>query len=226
MHEIFIYDDIGPDYWGLVSAKYVLNELSKAGKGKPVVVRINSPGGDVNEAQAIYNALRRHSADGGEVTVENDALAASAASYIMMAGDKIRVAANSMTMIHKAWTIAIGNSDQIRSTAGVLDKFDSIILDTYTARSSGKKSREEIEKLVADESWLTAQETIDAGLADEIGQELNVAASVKPGRFKNTPQTLVDPNPTQREREAIEKRNLRITQAQRQLILQRKRLGV
>lgn len=196
MNEIFIYDDIGPEWLGLVGSKTVMGELAKF-KGKSVTVRINSPGGDVTEAQAIYNALRRHSDGGGKVTTENDALAASAASFIFMAGDVRRVAENSMTMIHKAWTIGIGNADALRHTAGVLDKFDGILADTYAAVSN--KSREEILGLLASETWLTAAEAVSLGLAQEIGQSLNVSASVKPGRFAKTPEHLITGQPLKRE---------------------------
>lgn len=220
MNEIFIYDDIGPEWLGLVGSKTIMGELSKF-KGKPVTVRINSPGGDVVEAQAIYNALRRHSEGGGQVTTENDALAASAASFIFMAGDVRRVAENSMTMIHKAWSIGIGNADELRATAGVLDKFDSILADTYAAVSS--KPADEIMELLAAETWLTAAEALDLGLADEIGQPLNVAASIKPGRFAKTPDRLLAKSiPTARETT----RAMKIEQVQRQLQISRARAGV
>lgn len=218
MNEIFIYDDIGPEWLGLVGSKTVIGELAKF-KGKPVTVRINSPGGDVVEAQAIYNALRRHSDGGGEVTTENDALAASAASFIFMAGDVRRVAENSMTMIHKAWTFSMGNADQLRQSADVLDKFDGILADTYAAAST--KSRDEIMDLLAAETWLTASESVDLGLATEVGQALNIAAAVKQGRFAKTPEQLLTRTVP---REVA--RASRIEQAQQQIRLSRARLGV
>jgi ATP-dependent Clp protease protease subunit len=219
MNELWIYDDIGPDWLGLVSSKYVISELGKF-KGKPVTVRINSPGGDVVEAQAIYNALRRHSAGGGEVTTENDALAASAASYIFMAGDVRRVAENSMTMIHRAWTIAMGNAEELRETAGVMDKFDSILADAYEAGTGMERAA--LEQMLADETWLTSSEAIAHGFAQEIGQSLNVSASVKPGRFAKTPERLITGEPSKRE---VARTN-RIEQVQQQIRLSRARLGV
>lgn len=220
MNEIFIYDDIGPEWLGLVGSKSVMGELSKF-KGKPITVRINSPGGDVVEAQAIYNALRRHSDSGGEVTIEVDALAASAASFIAMAGDKVRMAENAMMMIHKAWSIAIGNADEMRASAGVLDKFDGVLAATYAAKS-GIDVRD-ITELLAAETWLTAEEAIEKGLADEIGQPLNISASVKPGRFAKTPERLLRASiPTARETA----RAGRIEQVQQQIRLSRARLGV
>ena len=191
MSDLYIYDDIGPDWMGMVSSKTILSELEKVGRGKPVTVRINSPGGDVIEAQAIYNALRRHSDAGGPVTIEIDALAASAASFIAMAGDRIHIAENAMMMIHNAWTVALGNSDQLRSTADVLDKFDGIISATYAKRSNA--DIQDVVKMMADETWLTASEALDKGFADAVGQSLKIAAAaVKPGRFSRTPDRFID----------------------------------
>lgn len=219
MNEIFVYDEIGPDWYGLVSAKSVMSELGKY-KGKPVTIRINSPGGSVVEAQAIYNAMRRHSADGGNVTVEIDALAASAASFIAMAGDEINMAENAMMMIHKAWTIALGNADEMRKEADVLDKFDGVLADTYAARSS--KSRDEILQLLADETWLTASDAVEIGLADKIGQALNTAsACIKPGRYAKTPPRFIA-GTLPRE----EKRQATIDRVSREIALSRRRLGV
>lgn len=198
MTEIWIYDDIGPDWMGLVSSKGIISELAKA-KGKPVTVRINSPGGDVVEAQAIYNALRRHSNDGGKVSVEIDALAASAASFIAMAGDSISIAENAMLMIHKAWSVSVGNADAMRSTAEVLDKFDGILAATYAARS--KMDAQEVMALLEAETWLDANETVAKGFADEVGQPLKVAASIKEGRYAKTPpRFLVDELPREHAR--------------------------
>lgn len=183
MSELFIYDDIGPDWLGMVSAKSVLRELDQI--AGDVTVRINSPGGDVNEAMAIYNALSRREG----VTVEIDGIAASAASYIAMAGKTIRIAENAMIMIHNPWTFAMGDANELRKTAGVLDKYGQGIVDVYAARSGQEKK--DVAKKMDDESWFTAAQAVEYGLADEIGQPLNVSASVAPGRFKNSPSNMV-----------------------------------
>lgn len=215
MTEIWIYDDIGPDWMGLISSKQIIGELAKA-KGKPVTVRINSPGGDVVEAQAIYNALRRHSSEGGKVTVEIDALAASAASFIAMAGDSVSMAENAMMMIHKSWSVSVGNADAMRSTAEVLDKFDGILAATYAARS--KMSADDVMPLLEAETWMTAAEAVDKGFADEVGQPLKVAASIKEGRYAKTPSKfLVSELPREharKERERVASR-LRVAVAAR-----------
>lgn len=189
--EIFIYDEIGPSYWGLIDAKSVIRELEQLGNVPEIGVRINSPGGDVIQATAIYNALARHSA---QIIVDVDALAASAASVIAMAGDVVRMAANSYMMIHRASTIAWGNAEELEKVIALLRKVDSTIIDTYTARAQGKATREQLEAWLDAETWLTAAEAVDCGLADEIGQELLVGAQIREGLFKNTPRALLKSN--------------------------------
>ena len=186
MSELFIYDDIGPEWLGMVSAKSIVAELDKM--PGDVTVRINSPGGDVNEAMAIYNALARRKEN---VTVEIDGIAASAASYLAMAGKTIRIAENAMMMIHNPWTFAMGDADALRKTAGVLDKYGQGIVDVYAARSG--KAAKDVAQAMTDETWFSASEAVAYGLADEIGQPLNVSAAIAPGRFKNCPQRLVNP---------------------------------
>lgn len=221
MSEIFIYDEIGPDYYGLVSAKQVMRDLEAVGRGKPVTVRINSPGGSVVEAQAIYNAIRRHSEAGGKVTMAVDALAASAASYIAMAGDEIEMAENSMMMIHHAWSIAIGNAAEMRKAAEVLSKFDDGLTAVYASRS--KKTVQEITDMLAAETWLNAQEAVDAGLADSVGQPLNIAASIQEGRFAKTPERfLTGKLPPEREK----KNESRTARVAAQIRIAKARLGV
>jgi len=186
--EFFIYDDIGPEWLGLVGAKSVVAYLDKIGRSTPVTVRINSPGGDVFEGLAMHNAFARHD---GQVIVEVDGLAASAASVVAMSGNKIRMAANSVMMIHNAWTIVGGSKSDLRKSADVLDKIDSVLVETYAART--KNSAAQVKRWMEAETWLTATEARSKGFADEIGQPRKVAASVPADRFRNTPQHLVKP---------------------------------
>src|SRR5690606_16003933 len=118
--------------------KTVIDALAEF-TGERVTVRINSPGGSVFEGNAIYNAMLRHP---GGCDVEIDALAASAASYVAMAGKRIGIAANAMVMIHNAWTISMGNAAEMRRTADLLDQIDGTIADLYAART--KSTREQI----------------------------------------------------------------------------------
>ncbi len=209
MQEILIYDEIGPDWLGMVNAKS-LKEQMPADKD-PLTLRINSPGGSVVEAQAIYNLIAGRS---GETTVKIDGLSASAASYIMLAGDNIEIAENAMVMIHNAWSIAMGNAEDLRNSAAVLDKFDEVLLAGYVAR--GKKSRDEFAEAMKAETWFSASEAVEWGLADAMGQPLKVAACVAPGRYRNAPEELLNPEAAtqarQRRQEALKNR-LRLLKA-------------
>lgn len=187
MYELFIYDDIGPDWAGMVSAQYVNAEIAKA-KNQPITVRINSPGGDVFEGQAIYNALARR----GNITVEIDSLAASAASFVAMAGDTIRIAENAMVMIHNAWSVTMGDKNEHLKIIDVLDKVDGIIAETYQKRAGDKSSIEQIREWMNAETWMTAKEAVERGFANEISQPLKIAACLREGRYKNAPSGLIN----------------------------------
>lgn len=188
MPELLIYDDIGPAWAGMVNAASVIEEL-KPHVGNEVTVRINSGGGDVFEARAIYNALTRHA---GGVVVEIDGLAASAASYIAMAGNKIRIAENAQLMIHQAWTFAWGNKTELAKTVSLLDDVDKNILDTYSARVGDKSERAQIEEWLIAETWMDAKAAVERGFADEIGQKNQVSpAQVPSNRFRRAPAALV-----------------------------------
>ena len=172
MKELFIYDDIGPEWLGMVSGKSFLSAMKDFDPAEELTVRINSPGGSVDEAKAIYNALSRRT---GDVIVEIDGIAASAASYIAMAGNKIRMAENALMMIHSPYTYAMGTADELRKIADVVELYESGTVDVYAARTG--VDREKIVEWVSDETWFDAKEAVDHGFADEIGQPLTVAAS-------------------------------------------------
>jgi ATP-dependent Clp protease, protease subunit len=180
--EIQLYDEIG--FWG-VTAKAFTKELS-AMKGKNITLAINSPGGDVFDGIAMYNALKAHD---GQVNVRIDGLAASAASIVAMAGDTIEMADNAFLMIHNAWSVAIGNKHDMRSMGDVLDKVDAALNETY--RKKTQKPKDEIESLMDDETWLDAKESLELGFIDGIvSNEDDVSACFDVSIFKNTPFTL------------------------------------
>lgn len=190
-YEINLDDEIGPDYFGLKDAKWLRQEV-KAASGADILLRINSPGGSVIEAQAMYTELRQAQERGQRVTVQIDALAASAASFLAMVGDEITIAENAMMMIHQAWTIAIGNAADMQATADTLRKFDGVLVDQYAARTG--QDKQVIADMMAAETWLTAQEAIDKGFADRISTPLKTSvkpAAVADGRYRNTPRELV-----------------------------------
>jgi len=161
---IGIYDVIGYDYWtgDGVTAKRIAGALRSLGKG-PVTVNINSPGGDMFEGLAIYNLLREHD---GEVTVKVMGLAASAASIITMAGDKVQIARAGFLMIHNAWVIAAGNRNDLREIADALEPFDAAMADIYAARTGAEIKA--MSKLMDAESWIGGSAAVDQGFADEL----------------------------------------------------------
>ena len=126
--ELSIYDEIGG--FG-VGARQFIEDL-KTLKGRHVHLRINSPGGSVTEGINIFNALRRHQ---GGLTVHIDAMAASMASVIAMAGAPTYIADNAMMMVHNPWTFTMGDADELRRTADVLDKMRASLLRAYTAKT-------------------------------------------------------------------------------------------
>lgn len=158
--EIFIYEEIG--YWGITSDDFVrdLNNL----KAKTIKLRLNSPGGSVWDAIAIHSALVAHPAT---VNVQIDALAASAASVIAMAGDTITMMRGSQMMIHDAMGIGIGNEAELKEYAEWLGDQSNNIATMYAARATGLTAEEWRAKMLA-ETWLFADEAVEIGLADEV----------------------------------------------------------
>lgn len=161
-NELFFYDAIGPSDWGHIDTGEVVDALAKL-QNKRVIARINSPGGSVDEGVAIHNALRRHPG-GCEVVV--DAVAASIASVIAMAGSKIVMASGARMMIHEPWTFAMGNSQELRKQANTLDTYSDALVEIYAKRT--KKSPSEIKSLLANETWLSASEAVAGKFADSV----------------------------------------------------------
>lgn len=186
--EMFIYGQIGPADWGFIGADSIVEGLATLGDG-PVSVRVNSPGGSVDEAVAAVENLRRHS---GDVSVSVDALAASAATLFLVSGFKVTAAPRSMVMIHQPHTIAIGDAVSMRKTADILDKYSETLVDAYAAKMDA--SREEILAMVADETWFTAKEALAIGLVDSIAEMPDAPkAMATAGMFRHPPQELFDP---------------------------------
>lgn len=158
--KVYVYDVID-GYWG-ASAKDLVQALADAA-GKPVDMHINSPGGDVFEARAMVAAARSHAAG---VTVYIDGLAASAASYLALAGKSVHIADGAMIMVHNAWTLAWGNKQELRDTADLLDKIDGTIAADYMRKTGAAAT--DVAAWMDAETWFTAQEALDAKLVDTI----------------------------------------------------------
>lgn len=161
---IAMFDTIGEDYWsgGGITAKGVAAQLRAIGD-RPVEVQINSPGGDMFEGIAIYNVLREH---GQEITVKIMGMAASAASVIAMAGDKIEIGAASFIMIHNCWVVAMGNRHDMAETAGWLAPFDQAMVDVYSARTGA--APKEVAAWMDAETYMSGSTAVDRGFADAL----------------------------------------------------------
>ncbi len=179
--EIDLYDEIG--FWG-VTAKDFRNQIRQINSSS-IRLRINSPGGDVFDGIAMFNDLLDHPAD---VHVEITGLAASAASIVAMAGDSVSMAFNSFLMIHNAWSIVIGDRNDMRSFADVLDGIDGALADTYAERAT--VDRNEIVAMMDAETWLTAEAAVNAGFADQSGDDEDVTARFDLSTFRNVPKSL------------------------------------
>lgn len=199
--EVAIYDEIGA--YG-VSAKGFLAELGALPDGTPVDLRLNSPGGSVFDAVAIHNALKRHE---GTVTVWIDGIAASAASYIAMAGDEVVMPENAFLMIHDPSGLVMGTAEDMRAMAEALDKVKGSLVSGYAAKSG--RTPEEVSGLMAAETWFDASDAVAQGFADRLIEPVRIAARFDIGRFRNAPPVLIeaveaDPDPDGAEIEANE----------------------
>lgn len=185
--EVFVYDMIGD--WGVTAADFIA-DLKALGSPSKITLRINSEGGEVFDGVAIYEALARSDA---EIDGYVDGLAASAASFIAMAADRLTVARNARIMIHDASAFAWGNAKTMRDTAALLDDISDMIAGIYADRAGGKPA--DWRTKMQEETWFTAQKAVDEGLADAVGP----AASERTQRQKSdsdeepTDTAVVDP---------------------------------
>lgn len=171
--EIVIYDEIGKSFWGddTVSAKSFLDDLTALGDVGNITLRINSPGGDVFDGVAIHNAIKNHKA---KVTAHIDGIAASAASFIAMAADKIVMPANAFLLIHGASGMSFGNADDMRALADDLDRIDRSLTATYVARA--KSTTAKVKALMKEDRLMDAAEAKTWGFADEVTADKKMAA--------------------------------------------------
>jgi len=198
--EVWIYDEIGEGFFGEgVSAKQFISELNDI-TAKNIDLHVNSPGGLVRDGLAIHNAIARHPAN---ITGYVDGGAWSIASTAVLAANTVVMAENSTMMIHSAWARVMGNAVELRHRADVLEKHDQAIAGIYQ-RKSGQDT-EVIQDAMAAETWYTAEEAVEFGLADRVEEGLKaVALSLSDevmARFKNAPdlsqlKATIEPTPT------------------------------
>lgn len=170
---IAIHDEIG--MWG-VSAKQFIDDVKALGEVNTIYLSIHSPGGSVFDGLAIYNILAYHPA---KIYAKVEGIAASAASFILMAADDIAMPEDSFLMIHNTWGGAVGGAEDLRDMADLLDKLQVQIANIYQKRTG--LAVQEILDMMAAETWMNAAEAHKLGFADQVTDSLGIAA--KAGEF-------------------------------------------
>lgn len=165
LYDMIVNNDDEAAWFGGVSPQSFIKALNEL-KAGTIHLRVNSPGGSVFAARAIEQAIREHKST---IVAHIDGLAASAASFLIMAADQIHMAPGSFLMIHKAWTMMYGNADDLRKEAGLLDQVDSSLVKTYAKRSNQDEAS--IITWMAEETWLEASKAVELGFADQIADE-------------------------------------------------------
>jgi len=179
--EIMIYDVIG---WPFISADDFVRALAGI-TAKTVTVRINSPGGDVFDGMAIFNALKTYN---GKVVTRIEGIAASMASVIALAGKEVQAYANTMYMIHEPYAFTAGNQYSLRELADILEKMSGQMIDIYSSNASPGKR--EIAQMMKDEAWLTAKEAKEKGFIDTVIDGKGAKAQFDLSMFSNVPDGL------------------------------------
>lgn len=192
--QIDILGEISNGFNGYDGLKYRLNEAN----GSAVELMINSGGGSITEGMGMADLIANYP---NETTTTGIGLVASIATVVLLAGDKVRMTENSFMMIHRAWSYSIGNSDELEATAELLDKMDEKLLDIYDNAVKKRKGdemnmRKKIKKMMAAETWMTAQEAKEFGFIDEIVQSGEKKIDVLPlqtslNKFQNVPAALL-----------------------------------
>lgn len=165
---LYLYDMIGKDWWtgDGVTAQSVADALDTIKGVKQLDIFVNSPGGDVFEAKAIYAQLQRFPAN---KTVYVDGLAASAATFVAMAGDEIITAPEGTWMVHEAWGGAVGDSSDLRAYADLLDMMNADLAGIYAKRTG--MTVDEARAIMAAETWMNAEKALELKFTDSIAEE-------------------------------------------------------
>jgi ATP-dependent protease ClpP protease subunit len=184
--EISLFDEIGA--WGVTVGDFK-KELDAVKDAKAITLYLNSVGGDVFAAKAIYSLLAPMKE---RITVRTLGLAASAAAAIALVGKTHIMSEGAYFMIHNAWTFMLGNAAELRKTAGLLDAIDGDNAAIYQARSN--KTIDEIKAMMAAETWLTAEEAVAMGFADEVEEAEQIAALADLSKFnyQHVPKAVMD----------------------------------
>lgn len=197
--DLYFYGDIVADSWctWIAEDQYPesVKKILEGQDGKALNIHINSCGGSVFAGIAIYNIIKSHK---GFKTVYVDGIAASIASIIAFAGDKIIIPSNAFLMVHKPWTRMEGNSDDLRKTADMLDTLENGMLSIYAENLKEGVNVDTIKNLISAETWLTGVQAAEY-FNVEVSAEQNITAYTTAKHFKNAPENLI--NTAQYERE-------------------------
>lgn len=218
MNRIYLYGTIGDDWWDeeSMSAARFVKELEAFG-GEPVDIFVNSCGGNVFDGCAIYTAIERYE---GRVTVHIDGLAASAASYCILSADEVLVSTSATMMIHDPFMLTCGNAEELRSAAEELEKLATTIKAIYAKETGMDEAK--IATLMSAETWFTAEEAIECGLADGYCTAKKVTNAYNEkllANFKHVPASILEQPPADGSpaiEDAHEAENAQLTPAQQE----------
>lgn len=181
MRKIILSGVVGWD----ITPQYIRNELRYA-NGDDIELEISSPGGSVFDGIEIFNLIKNYK---GKKTAKITGLAASMASYIPLAADKMVIEENAVYMIHNVWSVAVGDHNEMRKNADVLEGLTNLLADAYTRKT--KKEKKDVLEMMNNETWLFGNEIIENGFADELTGvtenkiERNIAVMTAQSSFKD-----------------------------------------
>lgn len=187
--ELYLYSEIASSSWygDEVTPKQFNDDLAALGDISELAVFINSPGGDVFAGITIYHILKRHPA---AKTVHVDGIAASAASIVAMAGDRIVMPKAATMMIHNAWALVAGNKGDMRKMADELERVDGQLADLYAERTG--KDRDQIAAWMDEERWMSGEEALADGFCDEVEENAQIAACADMDKFAGVYRHIKD----------------------------------
>lgn len=188
LYDVIVSDDETAEWWGGISPQSFIKSLNEI-TAKVINLRINCPGGDVFAGRAMETAIRQHDS---KIIAHIDGYAASAASYVALGCDEVKIAQGGFFMIHKAWTFAFGNSDDLLKTADLLDKIDESLVATYTSET--KLEADKVRKMMAEETWINANEAIEWGFADSIAESKVKASAWDFSAYARPPKQEIEQN--------------------------------
>ena len=182
--EVMIYDEIG--MYG-VDAKSFIDDVKNLPKDTSVLLRINSPGGSVIDGLAIYDAVNRLPQ---KVTSRIEGIAASMASVIALAADEVVMSENSLYMIHNVWGGEVGDSDDLRKAADLMDKMGERLVNIYVSKTG--KSEEQIRSWMDEETWFNSSEAVEAGFVNIVEEPIKMAAKFDINKYDYKNKSLVE----------------------------------